>query len=338
MTTLKINDNEITIAKALDEASADDLFCKDMLQGLLSKPKRLQSKYFYNATGDSIFREIMNCEEYYPFNCELEIFSENTAALVKAIMAPGGAFDLIELGAGDCTKSSYLLRHLVRIGAGFTYMPIDISANIIDYLNLQLPVTIPGIRITGLNGEYFDMLEKAAEVSENRKVVLFLGSNLGNMPPADAEQFCRELRGHLKPGALVLIGIDLKKYPHTVLAAYNDKQGITRRFNLNLLERMNRELEADFDIAKFDHFPVYDPETGACKSYLISMADQVVTLNTKEGGETITFAKDEPVFMEISQKYTAEQVIQLGKQASFETAKSFFDCKGWFMDTIWVAI
>ncbi|MFC0516739.1 L-histidine N(alpha)-methyltransferase [Mucilaginibacter angelicae] len=338
MTMLKINDNEITIPKALDEASADDLFCKNMLEGLRSNPKHLQSKYFYDAAGDSIFREIMNCEEYYPFNCELEIFSENTAALARAIMVPGGAFDLIELGAGDCTKSSYLLSHLVQTGADFTYMPIDISANIIDYLNLQLPVTIPGIRITGLNGEYFDMLEKAAEVSENRKVVLFLGSNLGNMEPANAEQFCRELRGHLKPGDLALIGIDLKKCPYTVLAAYNDKEGITRRFNLNLLERMNRELEADFEVAKFDHFPVYDPETGACKSYLISMADQVITLNTKEGKQAISFAKGEAVFMEISQKYTAQQVNQLGKQASFETAESFFDSRGWFMDTVWLAI
>jgi L-histidine N-alpha-methyltransferase len=312
----------------------DATFCKDMLDGLKSNPKRLPSKYFYDAVGDSIFQEIMNCEEYYPFNCELEIFSEKYTALAKVIMAAGGAFDLIELGAGDCTKSSYLLKHLVEINADFTYMPIDISSNMIDYLNVQLPVDIPGIRITSLKGEYFDMLEKAAEISQNRKVVLFLGSNLGNMSPADAEQFCRKLRLHLRPGDLALIGLDLKKCPHKVLAAYNDKEGITRRFNLNLLERMNRELDADFDVNKFDHFPMYDPETGSCKSYLISMADQVVTVIS----EKIHFAKGEAIFMEISQKYTVEQIRQLGKQACFETVESFFDERGWFIDTIWLAI
>jgi dimethylhistidine N-methyltransferase len=335
-----------------------------MLEGLRSEPKRLLSKYFYDAAGSRIFQEIMNCGEYYPFSCELEIFSETAAGLAGSIMAPGGAFDLIELGAGDCTKSSCLLRYLVEIDADFTYMPIDISSDIIGYLDRQLPVDIPGLRVTGLHGDYFDMLEEAAGLSANRKVVLFLGSNLGNMTPADAERFCRDLRGYLNPGDLVLIGLDLKKCPQTILAAYNDKKGITRRFNLNLLERMNRELNADFDLALFEHFPTYDPETGACKSFLVSLAEQKVSLDTGRGSgldrgldsaldtalgsglnkgsgsgrETIHFAKGEAIFMEISQKYTVEQVGRLGKQASFKTVDNFFDSRDWFVDTIWVAV
>jgi L-histidine N-alpha-methyltransferase len=327
-----------------------------MLEGLRADPKRLQSKYFYDAAGSRIFQEIMNCEEYYPFASELEIFSETAAWLAEAIMAPGGAFDLIELGAGDCTKSGCLLRYLVDADADLTYMPIDISSDIIGYLNRQLPVTIPRLRVTGLNGEYFDKLGEAVEISENRKVVLFLGSNLGNMPPADAELFCRDLRGYLKPGDLALIGLDLKKCPHTILAAYNDRKGITRRFNLNLLERMNRELDANFDLTRFDHFPTYDPETGACKSYLVSLADQEVSLSTGRDSalgsgagrdsalgngrdkETIRFAKGEAIFMEISQKYTVEQIGRLGKQASFKTVENFFDSREWFVDTIWAAV
>ena len=216
----------------------------------------------------------MNCEEYYPTNCELEIFSEKTAEICDAIIGDGDAFDLIELGAGDAMKSSYLLKYLMDQQADFTYLPIDISANVISYLNITLPVTLPGLQIAGLNGEYFEMLERAASISNKRKVVLFLGSNIGNMHVDEAEGFCRELRNHLSPGDMMLIGFDLKKNPKTVLAAYNDKGGITKRFNLNLLERIaNRELNADFDIDKFDHYPTYDPETGACKSYLISLAD-----------------------------------------------------------------
>jgi L-histidine N-alpha-methyltransferase len=335
MSTININNQKIIVTPIKNK---ETLFCKDIMEGLSATPKHLHSKYFYDAKGDRLFQDIMNCDEYYPFNCELEIFREKTSELANTIMLPGDAFELIELGAGDCTKSSHLLRHLVEVGANFTYMPIDISANIIDYLNLQLPVTIPGIAINGLNGEYFEMLEKAAEMSANRKVVLFLGSNLGNMPPEEAELFCQELRSHLRPGDLAIIGLDLKKHPATILAAYNDKAGITKEFNLNLLHRINRDLNANFDVSQFEHYPVYDPETGACKSYLISLKDQVVTIHTKSTVEAIHFAKDEQIFMEISQKYTVEQAAHLGNQASFETVKQFFDRKSWFVDTVWEAV
>jgi L-histidine N-alpha-methyltransferase len=309
-----------------------DQFFDDVIAGLKSTQKHLQSKYFYDAAGDSIFQEIMNCEEYYLFNSELEIFSSKTAGLAKAIMAPGGPFDLIELGAGDCTKSSYLLKYLVEINTDFNYMPIDISSNIIEYLNLQLPVTIPGLQIQGLNGEYFDMLKNATGLSQNRKVVLFLGSNLGNMPVAEAEFFCRELRSHLSPGDLALLGLDLKKDPKIILDAYNDKGGVTKNFNLNLLNRINRELNADFDTTQFEHFPTYDPETGTCKSYLVSLEDQHVRIN---GSTTIHFAKHESIFMEISQKYTIEQTDLIAANSGFEPVCHFYDDKKWFIDTLW---
>jgi L-histidine N-alpha-methyltransferase len=312
----------------------NDLFYNDVIAGLKSTPKRLNSKYFYDANGDKLFQELMNSPEYYPTDCELEIFSEKTAELGEAIIADGDAFDLIELGAGDATKSTYLLKYLLEKKADFTYLPIDISDNVISYLNITLPVTLPGIKITGLNGEYFDMLTKAAAISSRRKVVLFLGSNIGNMPVPDAIEFCRELRRHLSPGDMALIGMDLKKDPKIVLAAYNDKEGITKRFNLNLLERINRELNSNFNIAKFDHYPTYDPESGACKSYLISLEDQQVTIN---GKETISFLKDEYIYMEISQKFTIMQTDQIAINAGFVPVGQFFDTKKWFIDAIWMA-
>jgi L-histidine N-alpha-methyltransferase len=311
-----------------------DRFLDDVLTGLGSMPKRLNSKYFYDANGDKLFQELMNCEEYYPTRCELEIFSEKTANICNAIMGDGDAFDLIELGAGDATKSTYLLQYLLDQQADFTYLPIDISENVISYLNVTLPVTLPGLQITGLNGEYFDMLEKAASISNKRKVVLFLGSNIGNMPASEAEAFCRNLHNHLSAGDMLLIGFDLKKNPKTVLAAYNDKGGITKRFNFNLLERINRELDGNFDLNQFEHYPTYDPETGACKSYLVSIADQQVKIN---GSAPIHFAKDECIFMEISQKFTVSQADQLAKNNGFKPVNHFFDNKKWFIDVIWVA-
>jgi len=328
---------EPTLAKAEVNGLSNcrtGLFYEDVICGLSSTPKFLSSMYFYDAVGDKLFQDLMNCEEYYPTNCELEIFSEKTAEICNAIIGAGDAFELIELGAGDATKSTYLLKYLLEQGADFSYLPIDISSNVISYLNITLPVTLPGLQITGLNGEYFDMLTKAASISNKRKVVMFLGSNVGNMPVDVAEKFCQDVRNHLSPGDMLLIGVDLKKNPKTVLAAYNDKEGITKRFNLNLLERINRELNANFDINQFEHYPTYDPETGACKSYLVSLVDQDVRIN---GMETIHFEKDEYIFMEISQKFTVEQVNQMAVKASFKPVGHFFDSKKWFTDAIWVA-
>ncbi len=310
-----------------------ETFYNDVIKGLSGTPKRLNSMYFYDAVGDKIFQELMACPEYYPTSCEMEIFSTKTAALAQTIMTDGNGFDLIELGAGDATKSTYLLKYLVNQQADFTYLPIDISANVINYLNVKLPLTIPGLKITGLNGEYFDMLKKAASLSNRRKVVLFMGSNIGNMPVAEANQFCKTLREHLNPGDMALIGFDLKKSPKTILAAYNDSEGITKRFNLNLLLRINRELGGNFDVSQFDHYATYDPETGACKSYLISLKDQIVTIDK----ETIRFVKDEYIYMEISQKFTIMQTDQMAANTGFRPVDRFFDIKKWFVDAVWMA-
>ena len=326
------------ITTTIAESVQTTKFGTEILEGLRAMPKHLPSKYFYDKAGDEIFQEIMNCDEYYPFACELEIFRKRTAELAAAIMEPGGPFDLIELGPGDCKKSAYLLRHLVRAGAEFTYIPVDISSNIIENLETRLPEKITGLTVRGFNGEYLPMITEAKKASGRRKVVLFLGSNLGNMSPAEARVFCRKLRCHLRPGDLVLIGLDLKKCPETILAAYNDKAGITRRFNLNLLERINRELNADFDIEQFRHFPVYDEPSGACKSYLISLADQQVTLCCNGDEQRVRFVRCEEIFMEISQKYRVDQIDALAIQAFFKPAERFYDDREWFVDALWCAV
>jgi L-histidine N-alpha-methyltransferase len=327
--------NQTATQPGLMETSKNstETFYKDVIQGLTSAPKRLNSMYFYDAVGDKIFQELMDCPEYYPTNCELEIFQTKTADLAQSIIADGDAFDLIELGAGDATKSSHLLKYLQNREVDFTYLPIDISGNVINYLTVKLPLTIPGLKMTGLQGQYFDMLKKAASLSNRRKVVLFMGSNIGNMPVPEATEFCKVLRQHLNPGDMALIGFDLKKSPKTILAAYNDSAGITKRFNLNLLHRINRELDGNFDVSQFDHYAMYDPETGSCKSYLISLKDQLATI----GKETIRFVKDEYIYMEISQKFTVMQTDQMAIAAGFRPVDRFFDIKKWFVDSIWMA-
>lgn len=322
------------IPATFTDLSSTDATCgfyADVLEGLNSDPKYLESKYFYDATGDKLFQQIMELDEYYPFACELEIFRAHAAEIADKIMATANSFDLIELGAGDCTKTIHLLKQLTAAKADFTYMPVDISKNIIDDLQMQLPKVIEGISVTGLNGSYFEMLDKASRMSQRRKVILFLGSNLGNMRCTEAMEFCMRMRSLLNPGDLVILGLDLKKDPATILAAYNDKSGVTKAFNLNLLTRINRELHADFDPAQFEHYANYDPETGSCRSYLISKKAQFVDLN----GELIHFAKDEFMEMEISQKYTLNDINDLAEIGSFKTEAWYFDSRKWFVDVIW---
>ena len=284
-------------------------FLRDVLKGLERKPKKLDSKYFYDAKGDKLFQHIMDCPEYYITRCEAEIFSILSEAIAAELAASFEAFDLIELGAGDASKTVYLLQELLKARADFKYFPVDISRSIIDYLQYELPNKVPGLDVEGLNGEYVEMLKEANRVSGRRKVVLFLGSNIGNMDAGEALNFLIEVRTNLNPGDKLLIGFDLKKHPAIVFSAYNDHSGYTKAFNLNLLERINRELGGNFELSRFDHYPTYDPITGACKSYLVSNSKQQVLI----AGRRFMFEEGEVIVMELSQKYDLQEIESLAK-------------------------
>ncbi len=314
------------------EPLTTDEFFHDVWRGLTASPKYLQSKYFYDEVGDGIFQEIMACPEYYLTNCELDVFSNKRNELANTLLSYFRDFDVVELGAGDASKSIHLLDALMKHEVDFTYYPIDISKNIITYLDKKLPAALPGIKIHGLNGDYFDMLEELKEISTRNKVVLFLGSSIGNIQLENTVDFLKELKSHLLPGDLILTGFDLKKDPSVILAAYNDAGGITRRFNMNLLQRINNTLDADFDLSQFAHRPVYNEQTGACRSYLESLKTQRVRI-----GEVgwIHFKEGEQIFMEISQKYTVQQTDEFALAAGFTPVRHFYDSKRWFLDSLW---
>ncbi|ROI06557.1 L-histidine N(alpha)-methyltransferase [Chryseobacterium sp. G0240] len=313
------------------ENDYDDLFRLDVLEGLRSSPKKLSSKYFYDKIGDHLFQKIMAMPDYYLTRCELDIFKNKTEELSRLIIPENEPFDLIELGAGDAMKSTFLLQHLIEKGVEFTYMPIDISGNILSILNEKLSKQFPTLEITCLEGDYFEMLHKAASLSDRRKVILFLGSNIGNMAMTEAEEFCLHLKHNLASEDKVLIGFDLQKNPHIILSAYNDREGITAAFNLNLLTRINRELDGDFDPDQFQHYQTYDPVSGACKSFLISLKNQ----NVRIGNDSIPFEEHELIDMEISQKFSPESIRELGEKSGFMINGEIKDSKGWFVDTIW---
>ena len=308
-------------------------FTQDVIAGLSMNHKRLPSKYFYDAKGDGLFRDIMACKDYYLTRCEMEIFTEQTQQIARAISNECGEFDLIELGPGDCSKSKHLLQALLNNGVRFNYIPIDISYDVIQDIESNLPGELPGIKISSLHGDYHQMLKAHSTSSGGRKVILSLGANAGNMPREQCYTFIGDLRNSLSKGDIVLMGFDLVKDPKVIRAAYDDSEGITREFNLNLLRRMSNELEADLDISKFEHYCSDDPMTGACKSYLVAIADTSINV----GAETFKLSRHEPIWMEISQKYTLGQIEGMALANAFQPIDLFTDSREWFADVLWEA-
>lgn len=313
------------------QAELLESFKQDVITGLGATPKYLHSKYLYDKRGDRLFQQIMDAEQYYLTDAEMEIFNTRCKEMLEIVNRFPGKFDLVELGAGDALKTTELLKCLSEARKDFTYYPIDISENIVKLVEKELPGRVKGLKIKGIVGDYFDALEEAKDLSGDPKLVLFLGGNIGNMPPEDALSFCKELHKHLLKGDLVLVGFDLKKNPWTIFNAYNDKDGITREFNLNLLHRINRELNANIDVSQFEHYESYDPETGACKSYLFSLKEQTISIE----GQGISFGENEHIFVETSQKYTLLETYEIAQKCGFKPVQELLDSRKWFTDVVW---
>ena len=306
-------------------------FLSDVMNGLSAEAKHISSKYFYDKKGDAIFQQIMHMEEYYLTDAELNIFQTNKCEIAKIFSPAKEPFNLIEFGAGDGLKTKILLKELLNHDIPFDYIPIDISQNALDQLNQSLTKELPSLSFKGIQGDYFEVLNRLNDHNAKKNVVLFLGSNIGNFTNMEALSFTSEIAEKLNPGDLLFIGVDLKKDPRKILLAYDDPNGITAEFNYNLLRRINKELSGNFDVEKFEHHPTYDPTTGECKSALLSKTEQEVTIDE----ETFHFEKWEPIHTEISRKYSVNQIHRLASKAGFEVKKDLFDTNQYFVDSIW---
>ncbi len=216
--------------------------------------------------------------------------------------------------------------------ASFTYVPIDISADALDALATDLQGEFASLSIEPQHNDYFNALEQLSVNSSRRKVVLFLGSNIGNFTPADAIDFYRQIADRLQPGDLILTGFDLQKSPAIIQAAYSDAQGVTKAFNLNLLRRINRELDADFNLNYFDHYESYNPENGEARSYLISQRKQ--TVHIRALAMKVHFEYAEVIHTEISRKFSKTDIFGLADATGFSIAGWFTDRKDYFADVI----
>ncbi len=305
----------------------------DTLKGLSSNPKYLLSKYFYDDEGSRIFQDIMNMPEYYLTDCEHEIFASQKEEITQAICPEKKLFNLVELGSGDGLKTKILLKHIVEKGTNFQYTPVDISAKANQELVESLKNELPELKVEAKTGDYFRKLKNLNGHASIQKIILFLGSNIGNFSDEETAEFLGQLAAYSNTGDKVLIGLDLKKSPAIIMDAYNDPHGHTHRFNLNHLVRLNRELDADFDIQKFEQQTTYNPQSGEVKSFLISNTEQTVQIGALE--KSFRFKKWEAIFMERSRKYDFQTIEKLASNHGFKVIRNFTDQRNYFVDSLW---
>ncbi len=307
-------------------------FALDVLMGLSTTRRSLPSKYFYDAEGSRLFQKITSLDEYYPTRCEVEILRQHREEMVDLLA--GRPTTIVELGAGDGTKTRILLEAFAGRSLDVEYVPVDISRDALEWLVEALGEELPDVPTRGLVSEYFDALRWLnLEDSGRRKLVLMLGSNIGNFNPAQTRVFMRTLWNACNPGDLVLTGFDLKKDIDVMLAAYNDHEGVTREFNLNLLRRINRELDGDFNPAGFQHYGTYNVFSGAMESYLVSLRRQEVSIGALN--KSFTFDPWEPILVEYSFKFLASDIDDLARETGFRPVGAWQDERGWFTDALW---
>ncbi|MAC95068.1 MAG: L-histidine N(alpha)-methyltransferase [Flavobacteriales bacterium] len=300
-------------------------FEKEVKKGLSNKSKTLPTKYFYDAKGSELFQEIMDLEEYYLPACEREILKDSSNQLAANISSLCNEIEIIGLGAGDGTKTVELLKAFMPLFQDIDYYPLDISASILEENKENLQASIPGLSVKPVAGNYFKTLPKLPQ-SETKRLILFMGANIGNYSPEKAIEFVRFLKENSRTNDLLLIAFDLKKDPEKILAAYNDKEGVTAKFNMNLLARINNELNGKFDLNQFKHFPTYDPISGVCKSHLVSLEAQTVSI----GDNTYSFKAFEAIQTEVSIKYDLSEIEKLATDTGIKLIKHFPDSKNYY--------
>ena len=308
---------------------------------LASKNKYLRPKYLYDKVGSQLFEQICIQPEYYLTRTEASILSKYAPVISKLL---GNNIHIIELGSGSSSKTAILLSHFSSQKKEIYYFPIDISSTILAESAQRLKSQFPKANIVGIASDYNMGIERAAaecKVAEKvkkknnndddisyTKLVLFLGSSIGNFELIEARSLLRSVRQRLNASDFLLVGFDLQKDESVLNAAYNDKAGITAKFNLNLLARINRELGGNFELEKFEHYAFYNHEQHRMEMHLISKIDQQLYIGAL--GKTFSIKKDESIHTENSYKYSLNQIDALAEDCGFGIEKNFTDKKRWF--------
>ena len=296
-----------------------DGFREDVIAGLSLPQKTLPPKYFYDARGSALFAAICRLREYYPTRAELALTRAHLAGIAR-FAGRGGV--LIEYGSGAGVKSRLLIGAL----APSTYVPVDISREALRGAAAALRRRFPRLDIFAVHGDFSRPLKIPALPGRGRRVVYFPGSTIGNLTPREAQAFLRRTRAQVGSRGAMLVGVDLKKDAGVLHAAYNDAKGVTAAFNLNLLNRINRELDADFRLNRFAHYAYYNPTLGRIEMHLVSLARQQARI----GRTRFEFEAGETIHTENSYKYSVAEFRALAKSAGFRGEKVWLDARGRF--------
>ncbi len=290
-------------------------FASEVIAGLSAKPKRLPAKYFYDLAGSALFERITQLSEYYPTRCEVALLRENAPAIASLFPASCALF---EFGAGSSKKARILLGAAATIEA---YVPVDISGEFLQQDTSQLHRDFPHIGVHPVVGDFTRPFTVPAAIADLPRVGFFPGSTIGNFEHHEAVEFLRHAAATLGEGAVLVIGVDLIKDISILSRAYNDAEGVTAKFNLNLLVRINRELGGNFDLAAFEHHACYNRERNRIEMHLASLKRQKVRVN----GKTFNFRLGETIHTENSYKYTIESFQALAQGAGWSPLNMWSD-------------
>ncbi|GBF79442.1 L-histidine N(alpha)-methyltransferase [Aphanothece sacrum] len=318
--SLKVND--LTIL----EVSANTLekVGQDVIEGLTKTPKSLPAKYFYDQRGSEIFEAICQLPEYYPTRTEALILCQYAEEIAQIT----GTCELIELGSGSSTKTRLLLDAYQAQKKFCKYVPIDVSETILKESAIQLQKDYPALYIQELVGTYEQALAQFTPTIWPARMIFFLGSSLGNFNPSQCDYLLNQITGVLEPGDYFLLGIDLQKPQDILEAAYNDSQGVTAAFNLNMLSHLNWRFGANFDTHFFTHEAIYNQEKSQIEMYLTCQSSQIVHLENLD--LTVTFKTGESMLTEISRKFDLELMEKDLELKGLKTIKIFTDPQNWF--------
>lgn len=297
---------------------------QDVIDGLTQTPKSLPPKYFYDQRGSELFEKICTLPEYYPTRTEASIFERYAHEIVTLT----GACELVELGSGSATKTRILLDAYQAQELPLSYVPVDVSGNILQISSHELLADYPSLSIHGLISTYEPALQALPALHLPTRMVMFIGSTIGNLDPASCQQFLQQVSAALDPGQFFLLGLDLQKESAVIEAAYNDAQGVTAEFNLNMLQHLNSRYGGDFDLNNFSHVAIYNQDEHQIEMYLESLRSQPVTL--KSLNLTIQFDQGERLLSEISRKFNPTQMTDQLAQHGLKVLKTFTDERRWF--------
>ena len=304
--------------------STTSTFAQEISNSLSKSQKHISPKFFYDKKGSKIFDEICTLPEYYPYDSETEILKSIETDLLQHIL---DEFHLVELGSGSSVKTRILIDILFKSQKYIEYFPIDIS-EILDHSAKQLCKDYENLKVTGVVDTFENGLDFIEHYDNKPNLITFLGSSFGNFNKIDGMEFLRKISSVMKLNDLFLIGLDLKKDPKILYNAYNDSQKITAKFNLNILQRINDELDGDFKLDSFKHQAVYNEEKGRVEMYLRSLENQQVSI--PKADLSISLSKDELIHTENSYKFSTEQIQSFLEESNFEQLEIWFDSRKYF--------